>query len=64
MRKTARTEEQVARTLRQGEGGTPVLEACRKLRISERTSYRWKRTFAGVGVASLRAREGRSPGSL
>jgi putative transposase len=54
MRKTAFTEEQVAYTLRQAEAGTPVLEICRKLGISQQTFYRWKKKFAGRGVAELR----------
>jgi putative transposase len=54
MRKTAFTEEQVAHALRQVEAGTPVAEICRKLGISEQTFYRWKRKFAGMGVAELR----------
>ena len=54
MRKTACTEEQVAHALRQAEAGTPVTEVCRKLGVSEQTFYRWKRKFAGMGVAELR----------
>lgn len=54
MRKTAFTEEQVAYALRQAESGTPVAEVCRKLGISEQTFYRWKKKFAGMGVAKLR----------
>ena len=54
MRKTAFTEEQVAHALRQAEAGTPVAEVCRKRGISEQTFYRWKRKFAGMGVAELR----------
>jgi transposase-like protein len=54
MRKTAFTEEQVTYALRQAEAGTPVAEVCRKLGISEQTFYRWKRKFAGMGVAELR----------
>lgn len=54
MRKTAFTEEQVAYALRQAESGTAVVEICRKLGISEQTFYRWKKKFAGMGVAELR----------
>jgi putative transposase len=54
MRKTAVTEEQVAHALRQAVAGTPVAEVCRKRGISEQPFYRWKRTFAGMGVAELR----------
>ena len=49
MRKSTFTEEQIAYALRQAESGTPVLEVCRKLGVSEQTFYRWKRKFAGMG---------------
>ncbi len=48
------TEEQIVYALRQAEAGTPVLEVCRKLGVTEQTFYRWKRKFAGLGVAELR----------
>jgi putative transposase len=54
MKKSKFTGEQVAYTLRQAEGGTPVLEVCRKLGITEQTFYRWKKKFAGMGVAEVR----------
>lgn len=54
MRKSTFTEEQIAYALRQAESGIPVLEVCRKLGISEQTFYRWKKKFAGMGVAELR----------
>jgi putative transposase len=31
-----------------------VVEVCRKLGVTEQTFYRWKRKFAGLGVAELR----------
>ncbi len=47
------TNEQSIYTLRQVEGGTSVAEVCRKTGITEQTFYRWKRKFAGMGVAEL-----------
>jgi putative transposase len=54
VKKTAFSEEQIAYALRQAEAGTPVLEVCRRLGVTEQTFYRWKRKFAGMGVAELR----------
>lgn len=54
MRKSRFTEEQIAFALRQSESGTPVSEVIRKLGVSEQTFYRWKRKYAGMGVAELR----------
>ena len=48
------TEEQIVAALRRAEGGTPVAEVCRKLGVSEQTYYRWKKKYAGMGVAELR----------
>ncbi len=48
------TQEQIISALHQAEGGTTVAEVCRKLGITEQTFYRWKRKFAGMGVAELR----------
>jgi putative transposase len=40
--------------MRQAESGTPVSEICRKMGIAEQTFYRWKKRFAGMGVAEVR----------
>ncbi len=48
------SEEQIAFALRQAESSTSVAEVIRKLGISEQTFYRWKKRFAGLGVAELR----------
>ena len=47
------TNEQIIYTLRQAESGTSVAEVCRKMGITEQSFYRWKRRFAGMGVAEL-----------
>lgn len=54
MPKKSFTEEQIAHALRQAEAGTPAIEVCRKMGVTEQTFYRWKRKFAGMGVAELR----------
>jgi putative transposase len=54
MKKTRFTEEQIAFALRQAEQGTAVEEITRQLGVSEATFYRWKKKFAGMGVAEVR----------
>jgi putative transposase len=54
MKRKRYTEEQIAFALRQHDSGTAVEEIIRKMGISEPTFYRWKKKFAGLGVAELR----------
>ena len=54
MKKSRYTEEQIAFTLRQVEGGTSVRELVRKMGITEQTFYRWKKKYGGMGIAELR----------
>ena len=54
MKKSRYSPDQVAFALRQAEGGTPVSEICRKMGVSEQTYYRWKKQYAGMGVAEVR----------
>ena len=54
MKKTRHGEEQIAFALKQAETGTPVAEVIRRMGISEQTFYRWKKKFAGLGIAELR----------
>jgi putative transposase len=49
MKKSKLTEEQIAYAFRLAESGTPVLDACRKLGVSEQTFYRWKKKYEGIG---------------
>jgi putative transposase len=54
MRKKRFIEEQIAYALRQEDGGTAVAEICRKMNICPNTFYRWKKKYAGLGVAERR----------
>ncbi len=54
MKRKRFTEAQIAFALRQAESGTPVAEIIRKMGISEMTFYRWKKKYAGMGVAEVR----------
>ena len=54
MKKSRYSAEQVAFALREVESGTPAPDVCRKIGIAEQTFYRWKKRFAGMGVAEVR----------
>jgi putative transposase len=54
MKSSRYTPEQVTFAMRQAESGTPVPEVCRKMGIAEQTFYRWKKKYAGMGVAEVR----------
>ena len=55
MKKSRFTEEQISHALRQAESGTStVAEICRRLNVTEQSFYRWKRAYAGMGIAELR----------
>jgi putative transposase len=51
VRKSQFTDQQIVAALRQVEHSTTVGEVCRKLGVTEQTFYRWKRKFAGMGIA-------------
>jgi len=48
------TEEKIAMALRQAEAGTPTVEICRKLDVSQASFFRWRKQYGGMGVFELR----------
>ncbi len=54
MRTSKFTDEQIVAALRQAEGGTPVLDVCRRLGVTETTFYRWRKKYQGVSSVELR----------
>ena len=54
MKSSRYSPEQVSFAMRQAESGTHVPEICRKMGIVEQTFYRWKKKYAGMGVAEVR----------
>ena len=54
MKKSRFTEEQIVKVLKLQENGLKVIEICRQNGICEQTFYRWKKRFAGMGVAEVR----------
>jgi putative transposase len=48
------TEEQIVAALKKAESGVSVADVCRQTGVTEMTFYRWKRKYAGSGIAELR----------
>ena len=47
MRPSKFTEAQIVQALRQVKAGTPAVQVCRKLGITQTTFYRWRSKFGG-----------------
>jgi putative transposase len=43
------TEQQILAALAQVNGGTPAVQVCRQLGITQTTFYRWRRRYSGGG---------------
>ena len=57
MRPSKFTEAQIVQALRQVKAGTPAVQVCRKLGITETTFYRWRARYnGGLGGASREVR--------
>ena len=48
------TEELIVAALKKAESGVSVADVCRQTGVTEMTFYRWKRKYAGLGIAELR----------
>jgi putative transposase len=54
MRPSKFTKDQIEQALRQVKDGTPAVQVCRKLGITETTFYRWRNKYDGVAVSGSR----------
>ena len=54
MRPSKFTKDQIEQALRQVKDGTPAVQVCRKMGITETTFYRWRNKYEGVGPSESR----------
>jgi len=54
MRPSKFTDEQIVQALRQVKAGTPAVQVCRKLGITQTTFYRWRTKYDGAAVGEMR----------
>ncbi len=52
MRPSKFTEDQISQALRQVDAGTPAVQVCRKLGITETTFYRWRSKYDRSGASA------------
>jgi putative transposase len=48
------TEDEIAQALWQVKAGTPAVQMCRKMGITQTTFYRWRNKYDSVAVSGLR----------
>ena len=54
MRPSKFTNDEVVHALRQVKAGTPAVDVCRKLGITETTFYRWRKQHGGTAISGTR----------
>lgn len=54
MRPSRFSEDQIVQALRQVKAGTPAVQVCRKLGITETTFYRWRSKHQGTAMNESR----------
>lgn len=54
MRPSKFTQDQIVQALRQVKAGTPAVQVCRKLGITETTFYRWRSKYVGAAQGESR----------
>lgn len=53
MRPSKFTEDEIVLALGQVKAGTPAVQICRKLGITETTFYRWRKKYDGVAASEV-----------
>jgi putative transposase len=48
MRPSKFTETEIQQALREVRGGTPAVDVCRRLRVTQTTFYRWRKKYDGA----------------
>ena len=57
MRPSRFTEDQIVQALRRVKAGTPAVQVCRELGITQTTFYRWRKKYDPAAVSELRELE-------